>query len=169
MLGFVKSSGEARRIQSKKEGGKEFDKRDLTVVDASGVEVTLTLWGEKASTDPGWAAQPIVAFKGVKVGDYGGRSLSLNHGGSFIINPVLPEAFELYQFFQAQGGVGSFQGQSLSAGSVVRDGSTFDPLEKRKLVSGIKNEGLGRGEKPDWFTFKGYVAFLKVRCVSSFF
>ena len=160
VLAFVKGASESRRIVSKNQAGKEFDKRDLIVVDDSGCEVTLTLWGDKASTDYGWASQPIVAFKGVKVGDFGGRSLSLAQGGSFLINPVTAEAHELYQWFQGQGGIQNFASTSLSASGTRTEGS-FDPLEKRKTMTNIKDEGMGRGEKPDWFTVKGYIAFLK--------
>lgn len=47
-------------------------KRELTVVDRSGFSVRLTLWAKNAekftNTD-----SPVVALKGVKVGDFGGQ------------------------------------------------------------------------------------------------
>lgn len=49
VIAYVRSAGEAQRITSKNQAGKEFDKRDLTVVDDSGMEVKLTLWGDKVS------------------------------------------------------------------------------------------------------------------------
>lgn len=39
------------------------------------VQVNLTLWG-KAAEDFDASTQPIVALKGVKLSDFGGRSLS---------------------------------------------------------------------------------------------
>lgn len=115
----------------------------------------------QASTDPGWSLQPIVAFKGVKVGDYGGRSLSLSQNGFFLMNPDIPEGRALYDYMSNQeGGLSSFQATSLSAGGRV-EGGNFDPIEKRKTAAEIKNSGLGRNEKPDWCTFKGSVTFLK--------
>lgn len=46
-------------------------KRDLTIVDKSLYSVRMTIWGRQAET---FTADdlPVVAFKGVKVGDFGG-------------------------------------------------------------------------------------------------
>jgi len=46
----------------------------LTLADKSGYAIRLTLWGKQAEqfdhTD-----KPVIAFKGVKVGDFGGKYL----------------------------------------------------------------------------------------------
>lgn len=48
--------------------GKETDKRNLTLVDDTCTEITLTLWGSTAKADERrWEGNPVVAFKGVKV------------------------------------------------------------------------------------------------------
>lgn len=49
----------------------QISKRELTLVDRSNFSVRLTLWGKQAET---FAAdgQPVIAFKGAKVGDFGG-------------------------------------------------------------------------------------------------
>ena len=49
-----------------------MQKRDLTLVDKSQYSVRLTLWGKQAET---FAADdlPVIAFKGVKVSDFGGK------------------------------------------------------------------------------------------------
>lgn len=51
-------------------------KRDLTIVDKSLYSVRMTIWGRQAET---FAADdfPVVAFKGVKVGDFGGTPVTL--------------------------------------------------------------------------------------------
>jgi replication factor A1 len=51
-------------------------KRELTLVDSTGYQVKLTLWGRTAESFEHYDA-PVVAFKGVKVGDYGGKSIIL--------------------------------------------------------------------------------------------
>ena len=52
-----------------------MQKKDLHLYDDSGTEVRLTLWGEKAAdTNIEWTGN-VVAFKGVKVGEYQGRTL----------------------------------------------------------------------------------------------
>ena len=49
----------------------QLKKRELSLVDTSGYQVRLTLWGKNAETFEHFDA-PVVAIKGVKVGDYGG-------------------------------------------------------------------------------------------------
>ena len=52
-----------------------MQKKDLYLYDDSGTEVRLTLWGEKAAdSNIEWTGN-VVAFKGVKVGEYQGRTL----------------------------------------------------------------------------------------------
>ena len=64
VIGVVKVSGDATTITTK--AGKELVKREITLVDKSSTQVTLTLWGSTAETfDPSY--NPIVAAKGVRV------------------------------------------------------------------------------------------------------
>lgn len=52
----------------------QLTKRELRLVDKTGFSVPMTLWGKQAES---WAPDepsPVVAFKGVKLGDYGGVS-----------------------------------------------------------------------------------------------
>lgn len=51
-------------------------KRDLTLVDKSGFSVRMTLWGKQAEQYSVSEPSPVIAFKGVKVGDFGGKFLS---------------------------------------------------------------------------------------------
>lgn len=51
----------------------QFAKRDLTLVDITQWSVRLTLWGKQAENFT-QEDMPVVAFKGVKVGDFGGES-----------------------------------------------------------------------------------------------
>ena len=50
-------------------------KRELTIVDRSGASVRLTLWGRQAENFKE-TGEPIIAWKGVKVGDFGGKCLA---------------------------------------------------------------------------------------------
>jgi hypothetical protein len=72
----------------------QFAKREIQLVDQSGQAVRLTLWGKQAEnfTAPD---EPVIAFKGVKVGDFGGRSLSMFSSASMTVNPDIPEAHSL--------------------------------------------------------------------------
>ena len=47
-------------------------KRELVLVDKTGFSVRMTLWGKQAEQYNDAEANPVIAFKGVKVGDFGG-------------------------------------------------------------------------------------------------
>lgn len=51
-------------------------KRELTIVDRSGTSVRLTLWGRQGENFES-SGEPIIAWKSVKVGEFGGKSYSL--------------------------------------------------------------------------------------------
>lgn len=55
----------------------QFSKRDIILVDSSKQSVRLTLWGKQAEQFNG-EGTPVIAFKGVKVGDFGGESDSVS-------------------------------------------------------------------------------------------
>lgn len=69
MLAVVHRVGEVQEITTKQ--GKPLKKRDLMLVDKSGYQCPLTLWGKQAEQ---WDHHdnPAVAFKGLKVGDFQG-------------------------------------------------------------------------------------------------
>jgi replication factor A1 len=96
IIAVVREATAAQDITSK--AGKNLQKRDLTLVDDSSSEIKLTLWGEKATANYDWASHPIAAFKGVKVGDYGGRSLSSLNSSTILLNPNLPEALRIHNW-----------------------------------------------------------------------
>ena len=50
----------------------KIPKRELTLVDKSGFSVRMTLWGKQAEQYNAAEPNPVIAFKGVKVGDFGG-------------------------------------------------------------------------------------------------
>lgn len=50
-------------------------KRELTLVDRSEFSVRLTLWGNQAEGFKPDEQNPVIAFKGVRVGDFNGLDL----------------------------------------------------------------------------------------------
>lgn len=127
-------------------------------MDDSGGEIRLTLWGEKATQPPAFPYEehPIVAVKGVKISDYGGRSLGSSSSTSIVFNPNIPEALRLHNW-RGQFSDGILPtGQSLSSsGAGGERVGGMDSMEKRKTISSIKEEVLGFGEKADYLTIKG--------------
>jgi len=160
LLVVVKSVGAVSTVMSKR-SGQELFKCDLVVVDDSATEANLTLWGEQAKTaETQFSNQPIVAFKKLRVSDYGGRSLGTSHGGNFVMNPSIPECDQLRNWWQTQGSMGGGF-RSISSGGMGGGGGR-DSFENRKTISAIKDEGLGtQHDKADWLSFKATMTFLK--------
>lgn len=73
---IVKDVGEMGEITSKATQ-RAIPKRDIVVADDSGYSCRLTLWGKQAENFNA-PDQPVVAFKGVKVNDFGGRSTQMS-------------------------------------------------------------------------------------------
>ena len=81
---------------------KKISKRDLTLVDRSGREVCCTLWGAEAEGFDG-SNFPVVAVKGARVSDFGGRSLSTIMSSLLMVDPDIPEAHQLRGWFDNVG------------------------------------------------------------------
>ena len=71
---------------------------------------------------------------------------------SFTLNPPLPQAAQLQQWFNSRSGTeGSV---SLSSTVVATPGG--NPLKRKNLIA-IKEENLGYQEKPDYITVKAMI------------
>ena len=69
----MKEVGELSEITTKTTN-RTMKKRELTLVDDTGFSVRVTLWGNTAEKYEE-EGHPVIAFKGVKVGDFGGLPL----------------------------------------------------------------------------------------------
>ena len=157
LLAIVKNVGQATTLMSKKTGN-ELTKCDLTLVDDSGVEITMTLWGaDKASAAPQqFSNNPVVAFRRARVSDFGGKSLSLSGGAD--IRPVdCPDEVRRLEQWWNNGGSTGAGTKSLSATT----GGAVAPFHERQDIASIKGNRMGHKEKPDWLTFKGTISFIK--------
>lgn len=154
-IGILKEVGETSQITSKTTS-KPYDKRELTLVDNTGYSVRLTIWGNTATA---FDAMPesVVAFKGVKVSDFGGRSLSLLSSGSMNIDPDIDDAHKLKGWYDAQGKNDTFQSHA-QMGSVGAAGGRGDPT---KTIMQVKEENLGMSENTDYFTMKATIIFVR--------
>jgi replication factor A1 len=158
VVGILKDVGETSQIVAKTTS-KPYDKRELGLVDQTGFSVRLTIWGKTASN---FDIQPgsVVAFKGVKVSDFGGRSLSLLSSGSMMANPDIDEAHKLKGWWDAQGNSETFASYANMLGSTM--GSATGRGDPFKTASQVKDEQLGMSEeKPDYFSIKASVMYIK--------
>ncbi|KAF5185413.1 Replication protein a dna-binding subunit a [Thalictrum thalictroides] len=160
IIGVVTSVNPSVPILRK--NGMETQRRVLNLKDQSGRSVELTLWGEFCNkegrelqdmVDSGFF--PVLAVKAGKVNDFSGKSVGTISASQLFINPEFPEAYSLRQWFDSGG-------KDTVSQSISRDimpGGKRNEI--RKTVSQIKEEGLGRADKPDWVSVKAYVSFIK--------
>lgn len=148
----MKSTSDVQTIISKA-SQKEFTKRELLLVDEK-ASITATLWGQQAEEFDG-SSHPVVALKGVKVGDYNGRTLSTMNSTLICQDPAdTPRTVELRVWFDNEGK--SMDLPDLSKGADMSNRQT--PF---KTLSQIISEGLGLGDKPDYVSVKGMATLVK--------
>jgi len=96
-----------------------------------------------------------VALKGARVGDFSGVSLSAMGSTVIIYNPTCDRSHELAGWYEG-GNANNVTSMSTGGGG----GAGRAPKENKTLTQ-IKEEDLGRGEKPDWFSSRAMVTFIK--------
>ncbi|KAK5868813.1 hypothetical protein PBY51_009790 [Eleginops maclovinus] len=151
VIGVCKSVDDVTRLTTK--ANKEVSKRTLNLMDMSGKVVTVTLWGEEAEKFEG-SGQPIIAVKGAKLSDFGGRSLSASFSSTVMINPDIPEAYKLRGWYDKEGH--AMDGQSLTEVKGSGGGNT-----NWKTLSDVKTEHLGHGDKADYYTCIATIVYLR--------
>ncbi|RDW74751.1 replication factor A subunit protein RFA1 [Aspergillus mulundensis] len=154
VIGVLKDVGETTQIVSKTTK-KPYDKRELTLVDNTGFSVRLTIWGNTAMNF-GATPESVVAFKGVKVSDFGGKSLSLLSSGSVTVDPDIEEAHRLKGWYDAQGRDENFVSHASSAGTM-----SATRRDQFKTIAQVREEQLGMSEEPAYFTLRATVVYIK--------
>jgi replication factor A1 len=154
IVGILKEVGEVSQITSKN-SGKPFDKRELTLVDDSGFSVRATIWGKSAL---GFDARPeqVVAFKGMKVGDFNGRSLSLLSSGTMTVDPDIPEAHKLKGWYDSTGRNDNFSTHN----NMASLGNATGRQDQTKSIVQVKDENLGM-EDQAYFTLKATIVYIR--------
>ncbi|GLB37954.1 putative as part of the replication protein A (RPA RP-A), a single-stranded DNA-binding heterotrimeric complex, may play an essential role in DNA replication, recombination and repair [Lyophyllum shimeji] len=128
VIAVVKDVAPLAEIMSKQQN-KPIPKRELILVDQSGHSVRMTLWGKQAEQ---YSAEdsPVIAFKGVKVVDFGGRSLSMFSSSTMMINPDIEECFALRGWYDSIGAGQAFQAHSNTGRGTM---SGFKRAEMRSI------------------------------------
>ncbi|CAM9133630.1 unnamed protein product [Ectocarpus fasciculatus] len=161
VIAVVKSSEDHAQITTRQ--GKQLDKRNLVLVDDTCTEINLTLWGALAKADGArWEGNPVVAFKGVKVSDFSGRSLNSLNASTLVNDPDVAETAELRAWFDAAGGGSSFKSVSVRSGGGGSDEAAKKDISQRYTLQSITDGQLGTGEKPDWAVVKATISFIKL-------
>lgn len=154
VIGVLKEVADVSEIISKKDG-RPFQKRELTLVDDTGYSVRITVWGKTANN---FDAQPesIIAFKGTKVSDFGGRSLSLLSSGTMTVDPDIPDAHRLKGWYDSAGRTEKFASHqnAASVGNATGRQDDFITLTK------VKEDNLGVDDQA-YFSTKATIVFLR--------
>lgn len=154
IIGICKSYEDATKI-TVKSNNREVAKRNIYLMDTSGKVVTATLWGEDADKFDG-SRQPVIAIKGARVSDFGGRSLSVLSSSTIIMNPDIPEAYKLRGWFDTEGQ--TLDGVSISD---LKGGALGTSNTNWKTLYEVKSENLGQGDKADYFSSVATVVYLR--------
>ncbi|KAI9125199.1 hypothetical protein K1719_003815 [Acacia pycnantha] len=159
VIGVVFSVSPTTSIMRK--NGTETHKRALQLKDMSGCSVELTLWGEfcnavgqhlQNTCDSG--AFPVLAVKAARVNEFNGKALGTLSNSQLFIEPDLPEAYRLKEWFGKEG-------RNAPTVSISRESFNVGKTDMRKTISQIKDEKLGTSEKPDWISICASVSFIK--------
>ncbi|XP_063344138.1 replication protein A 70 kDa DNA-binding subunit-like [Pelmatolapia mariae] len=152
VIGICKSAEDVSRITTK--NSREVSKRALSIIDETGKVVTVTLWGDEAENFDG-STQPVVAIKGARLSDFGGRSLSALFSSTVMVNPDIPQAFRLRAWYDREGF--AINSQSLTETRSAGTGLNMN----WKTLSAIKNEDMGHGEKAQYFSCVATVLYIR--------
>ncbi|KAF8965199.1 hypothetical protein BDZ97DRAFT_1904099 [Flammula alnicola] len=157
VIGVIKEASPVTEITSSKLQ-RQIPKRDLTLVDKSGFSVRMTLWGKQAEQYNVTEPSPIIAFKGVKVGDFGGRSLSMFSGSTMQVNPEIDECFALRGWYDNAGADQTFKAHSISSGASSAYGFKREDI---RSLDEVKQAGYGMPEKPEMFSARATIMHIK--------
>ncbi|KAH8634652.1 replication protein-like protein A 70 kDa DNA-binding subunit [Alternaria alternata] len=152
-VGVLKEVAEVTTITSKNTN-KDYSKRELTLADDSQTSIRLTIWGKTAETFEA-PLESIVAFKGAKVSDFGGRSLSLLSSGTMMVDPDIDEAHKLRGWYNAAGQNATFsthQNMAPAAGGSKNEA---------KAISAILEEEAYLQDTPTYMSLRASVLYVK--------
>ncbi|KAL2264744.1 hypothetical protein VTJ83DRAFT_7254 [Remersonia thermophila] len=154
VIGVVKNVADVERITSKTTQ-KEYEKRELTLVDDTGYSVRVAIWGRTA-TEFDAAPESVLAFKGTRVGEFSGtKTLSLLSSGTMTVDPDIPEAHKIKGWYEADGRNSEFV--THKTGSL---GASTGRRDEPKTAAQVKEATLGIDEM-QYFTVKATIVFLK--------
>lgn len=165
VIGVVKNVSSTMSIRRKSDN-ETIPKRDITIADESKKTVVVSLWNDLA-TNTGQELlniadnAPVVAIKSLRVGDFQGVSLSTISRSVVMINPDMPEAKKLRNWYDFEGKDAAMDsvGSGLSPNSNNGNRSVYS--DRVTLSHIISNPSLGDDGKPAFFSLRGYISFIK--------
>ncbi|KAJ6502115.1 hypothetical protein C8R45DRAFT_861868 [Mycena sanguinolenta] len=160
VLAVIKEVKPTEEITSKATNRK-VTKRELTIVDMSGFSVRMTLWGKQAEDFK--SPEAVIAFKSVKVGDFGGRTLSVFSSSTMAINPDLPEAHVLKGWYDESGRSTDYQAHANTGGGGGGTGGTGFQRSQIRSLRDVKDSQIGYPDsgQNEFFSTRATIVFMK--------
>lgn len=159
VLGIIKVVNPYFELTSR--AGKKFDRRDIEIVDDTGYSVTVGLWNKQA-LDFDIPVGSVIAIKGVRVTDFGGKSLSMGFSSMLLDNPEIEDAYDLKSWYNINGDNSKFISLKQENGGSISSGNLMKLISQRLSIGKAKADNLGRSDKGDFFSVKANISFLKV-------
>ncbi|CCK68989.1 replication factor A subunit protein RFA1 KNAG_0B05560 [Huiozyma naganishii CBS 8797] len=158
VLGIIKTVNDAFTLTSR--AGKTFDRRDIVLVDDSNSSINVGLWNTLAK-EFNMPEGSVVAIKGVRVSDFGGKSLTMGFTSNLIPNPEIPEAYALKGWYDSEGHSANFTalGQDNVPGASPNAGKF---IAQRISIGKAIADNLGKSDAGDYFSIRAAISFLKV-------
>ncbi|KAF9096941.1 Replication factor A protein 1 [Mortierella sp. AD031] len=129
VIGIIKEVGELTNNISQKTG-RPLIKRDITLVDQTGYSTRVTLWGQQAETFRNLEGFPVIAFKGVTVSNFNGKSLNASGSSTYKINPEHTDAYNLRAWYDGdEGKNATFQAHTSEYKANATPRMTFDEVK----------------------------------------
>ena len=150
VIGVLKECGDCTEIMSKTKQV-PIPKRDITIIDSGAREVRVTLWDTQAQQFTGVEGD-VAAFKGLRISEWGGLSLSLGGNGTYEVNPDIKESHALRGWYDHVGKTMQTTGFSSSRPSNSTERKFFE--ETSSIVP-------GSDEKPLYFANKATITMVK--------
>ncbi|CAO3614372.1 unnamed protein product [Cunninghamella blakesleeana] len=157
VIGVLTEDSGMQEVVSKATG-KPAKKRELTLVDETQKSIRLTVW-ERIAESFDFTGNRVIAAKGCRVGDFNGRTLSLSASGALKVDPDMQEARTLKTWFDANGSTATFS--SFSSSSSLSNSAMPQGNQPKLTIQEVKDKGLGESERPDYFTCRGTIAYIK--------
>ncbi|KAI7864761.1 hypothetical protein BDF14DRAFT_1831812 [Spinellus fusiger] len=137
VIGVLKEDMGVQEIMTKATG-KLSKKRELLIVDDTQKQIRVTLWGNTAENFSS-SGSPVLAFKGCRVNDFQGKTLSLSQPGILKMDPDLSESRVLRQWFDKNDTTTSY---SVFANQTGTGNGEYKPKEKLTLQQ-ARTDNLG--------------------------
>lgn len=160
VIGKVINVGDIQQINTKR--GAQLAKRNITLVDSTMASIELTLWGKFAET---FNTDDILAAQGVKVSEWGARTLSTTFQSQLESNPDIPACHKLRAWYNANAGslanvVQLTQAGVRPSGQQGEGGKEFKTTPY-KTFKQVRDENIGRTGDADFYMVVATVSAIK--------